>query len=98
MNVQVNNQVRTWMTARAQAEKNMFNSKCTEAAGNDLSTWRNVGRQIHDYRVSGNFRCVATKTGGGSGAPGDTFTIQAIYRHAGSGGKQKVTGNTVGNY
>lgn len=79
------------MNGQPQAVKNQYNTKCTEALNDDLSTWRDVGTGIYDYRVSGDYRAVAKKTG-------NTFNVAAIYRHATSGGKTKVVGATVVGY
>jgi hypothetical protein len=91
VNVTVNNAVTGWMTTQTQPVKNTYNTKCTEAANDDLSTWRNVGKGIYDYRVSGNFRAVAKKTG-------NNFDVAAIYEHGEHGGKVKVVGTTVAGY
>ncbi len=63
MNVTVNNKVNDWLGNQTPTVKNTFNTKCTEAINNDLSTWRDVGKSIYDYNVSGDFRAVATKNG-----------------------------------
>ncbi len=91
MNVTVNTAVSGWMSTQTQPVKTQYNTKCTEAMNNDLSTWRDVGKGIYDYRVSGDYRAVAKKTG-------NNFDVAAIYRHATSGGKEKVVGATVAGY
>jgi len=93
VNVTVNTAVSGWMSTQTQAVKNQYNTKCTEAMNNDLSTWRHVGggSDIYDYRVSGDFRAVARKTN-------NNFDVAAIYRHATNGGKTKVVGATVTGY
>jgi hypothetical protein len=98
MNVTVTAAVSNWMTNRSSADKNIYNTKCAEAQGNDLSTWRNVGQGNYDCRLGGDLRLVAIKTGGATAAAGDNFTVSAVYRHASNGGKTKVIGSTVANY
>jgi len=91
MNVTVNDKVKAWLLKQASAVRTTFNTKCGEAVDDDLSTWRNVGVGNYDYRASGNFRVVATKSG-------NNFNVAAIYKHAPAGGKQKVCGQTVTRY
>ncbi|MEZ5083420.1 MAG: hypothetical protein R2750_08230 [Bacteroidales bacterium] len=91
MNVTVNSKVSDWISGQAKQVRDMYNTKCTEAVNNDLSTWRDVGRGNHDFRASGDYRVVATKTG-------NNFNVAAIYRHGTRGGKVKVCGQTVLNY
>ena len=90
--------VSAWVAGRAQAQRNIYNTKCTEAANNDLSTWRNVGRGNYDCRLDGDLRLVASKTGGVAVAATDTFTVSAIYRHADGGGKTLIVGTAVPTY
>lgn len=91
MNVTVNNKVTAWLNGQTKDVKDTFNTKCTEVINNDLSTWRDVGKSNYDYRVSGDYRCVSTKSG-------VNFNVAAIYRHGSSGGKELVTGQTVTGY
>lgn len=98
MNVIVNNAVSTWFATQAQGVRTTYNTKCTEAANNDLSTWRNVGRGVYDFRASGDLRVVATKTGAANPANTDTLNVAAIYRHGTNGGKTFVRGAPVTNY
>ena len=97
MNVMVNHSVAGWMGKQTADVKNMFNTKCGEAVRNDLRTWRNVGKGVYDFWASGNFRVVATKTGGNQANDGDTFNVAAIYKHANKG-KKKVVGANVASY
>ena len=91
MNVTVNEKVKQWVLKQIPKVKDMFNTKCSEAVEDDLSTWRNVGVGNYDFRASGNFRVVATKSG-------NNFNVAAIYKHAPAGGKQKICGQTVLRY
>jgi hypothetical protein len=79
------------MSTQAPDVRQQYNTKCAEAVNGDLSTWRNVGRGIYDYHVSGNFRAVAVKDE-------DDFDLKAIYKHANRGGKTKVVGAIVVGY
>jgi hypothetical protein len=97
MNVTVNQSVSAWMGKQTTDVKNMYNTKCGEAVANDLRTWRNVGKGVYDFRASGNYRVVATKTGGQQANDGDTFNVAAIYKHANKG-KKKLVGATVASY
>jgi hypothetical protein len=91
MDVKVNDKVQVWMSNQGKAEKNTFNTKCTEAINDDLSTWQLVGKSVYHYRVTGNFRAVATKSG-------KNFNVAAIYKHGENGGKVLETGQTVKDY
>jgi hypothetical protein len=97
MNVTVNDAVNQWMATQSKPVKDAYNTKCTEASNDDLSTWRNVGGGLFDYRVSGDDRLVAKKSGGRDPAPADTFNILAMYRHA-KKGKTFVRGEKVPAY
>jgi hypothetical protein len=92
MNVTVNDKVTEWITGSTiSGIKDTYNTKCGEAANDDLSTWRDVGKGIYDFRASGDYRVVAKKSG-------NNFNVAAIYEHASSGGKKKVCGETVSDY
>jgi hypothetical protein len=97
MTVTVNNAVNQWIASQPKPVKDAYNTKCSEASDNDLSTWRNVGGGLFDYRVSGDDRLVAKKSGGKEAAESDTFAVLAIYRHA-SKGKTFVRGEKVPAY
>lgn len=89
----VNDKTADWIQGQAPAVRTQYNTKCTEAMNDDLSTWRDVGKSVYDYNVSGmgDYRVVAVKSG-------NDFNVQAIYRHGSSGGKTKVVGATVASY
>ena len=93
MDVMVNDKAADWIQGQAPAVRRQYNTKCGEAADDDLSTWRDVGKSVYDYNVSGmgDYRVVAVKSG-------TTFHVQAIYRHGSSGGKTKVVGADVSDY
>ena len=98
MNVTVDQRAVKWLQAQDITEREAFNLKCQQAVADDLTTWRNVGKGLYDYRISGNFRMVARKSGGKDVKPSDSFAVLAIYRHGTSGGKQWVAGDKVPAY
>ena len=98
MNVTVNAKATQWVAAQSLETRTAYNTKCQEAVNDDLSTWRNVGAGLFDYRVSGNFRMLAKKSGGKVAKPADNFEVLAIYRHATGGGKEWVAGEKVPAY
>jgi len=92
MNVTDNAKVRSWVLAQsARGLKNKYNVHCAEAANNDLTSWRNVGKGNYDFRASGNNRIVAHKSG-------NNFYVSAVYKHGTNGGKTLVTGVAVAGY
>lgn len=92
MEVTQNNKMKAWIDGQSTpglAQK--YINHCTEAANNDLSQWRNVGKGSYDFRADGNHRVVAHKDG-------DNFYVSAIYKHGTNGGKTLIAGQAVAGY